>query len=163
MDDLQKRVAEVQVQMNDLSDSTAMFEAKQDLANTETQFENVSKDYLADLFTSKWVGRALDLASNERFPKMLKSAKEYLQLLTSGRYTDIQIDKKITVTRFDGKERAVKYLSRGTAEQLYFALKLAFVGQVRKQINLPILIDDSFVNFDDKRVGLIDQLLKKDL
>lgn len=92
---------------------------------------------------------------------MLKSAKEYLQLLTSGRYTDIQIDKKITVTRFDGKERAVKYLSRGTAEQLYFALKLAFVEQVRKQINLPILIDDSFVNFDDKRVGLIDQLLKK--
>ncbi|HBQ43186.1 MAG TPA: DNA repair protein, partial [Lactobacillus acetotolerans] len=161
VDDLQKRVAEVQVQMNNLSDSTAMFEAKQDLANTETQFENVSKDYLADLFTSKWVGRALDLASNERFPKMLKSAKEYLQLLTSGRYTDIQIDKKITVTRFDGKERAVKYLSRGTAEQLYFALKLAFVEQVRKQINLPILIDDSFVNFDDKRVGLIDQLLKK--
>ena len=161
VDDLQKRVAEVQVQMNNLSDSTAMFEAKQDLANTETQFENVSKDYLADLFTSKWVGRALDLASNERFPKMLKSAKEYLQLLTSGRYTDIQIDKKITVTRFDGKKRAVKYLSRGTAEQLYFALKLAFVEQVRKQINLPILIDDSFVNFDDKRVGLIDQLLKK--
>ena len=161
VDNLQKQVAEVQVQMNNLSDSTAMFEAKQDLANTETQFENVSKDYLADLFTSKWVGRALDLASNERFPKMLKSAKEYLQLLTSGRYTDIQIDKKITVTRFDGKKRAVKYLSRGTAEQLYFALKLAFVEQVRKQINLPILIDDSFVNFDDKRVGLIEQLLKK--
>lgn len=46
----------------------------------------------------------------------------------------------------------MQYLSRGTSEQLYFALKLAFIQQIRDEINLPILIDDSFVNFDDHRV-----------
>ena len=50
-------------------------------------------------------------------------------------------------------------MSRGTSEQLYFALKLAFVEQIKDQINLPILIDDSFVNFDDQRVNQIKQLL----
>lgn len=92
---------------------------------------------------------------------MLKAAKEYLTLLTGGRYVEIELAKKLTVIRNDGKKREVKYLSRGTAEQLYFALKLAFVEQIKDEINLPILIDDSFVNFDDQRIGYIDQLLQK--
>ena len=92
---------------------------------------------------------------------MLKAAQEYLALLTGGRYVGINLDKKLTVFRSDGKKREVKYLSRGTAEQLYFALKLAFIEQIKDEINLPILIDDSFVNFDDQRVSYIDQLLQK--
>ena len=92
---------------------------------------------------------------------MLKAAQEYLALLTGGRYVGINLDKKLTVVRSDGKKREVKYLSRGTAEQLYFALKLAFIEQIKDEINLPILIDDSFVNFDDQRVSYIDQLLQK--
>lgn len=159
--DLQQQNAQVQVKLNNLADSTAVFEAKQDLANTETNFESSSKEYLANLLAAKWIGRSLDLASNERFPKMLKAAKEYLALLTGGRYVDLDLGKKLTVIRKDGKKRDVKYLSRGTAEQLYFALKLAFVEQIKDEINLPILIDDSFVNFDDNRIKYIEQLLKK--
>ena len=159
--DLQQQNAQVQVKLNNVADSTAVFEAKQDLANTETNFESSSKEYLANLLAAKWIGRSLDLASNERFPKMLKSAKEYLALLTGGRYVDLDLGKKLTAIRKDGKKRDVKYLSRGTAEQLYFALKLAFVEQIKDEINLPILIDDSFVNFDDNRIKYIEQLLKK--
>lgn len=159
--DLQQQNAQVQVKLNNLADSTAVFEAKQDLANTETNFESSSKEYLANLLAAKWIGRSLDLASNERFPKMLKAAKEYLALLTGGRYVDLDLGKKLTVIRKDGKKRDVRYLSRGTAEQLYFALKLAFVEQIKDEINLPILIDDSFVNFDDNRIKYIEQLLKK--
>ena len=159
--DLQQQNAQLQVKLNNLADSTAVFEAKQDLANTETNFESSSKEYLANLLAAKWIGRSLDLASNERFPKMLKAAKEYLALLTGGRYVDLDLGKKLTVIRKDGKKRDVKYLSRGTAEQLYFALKLAFVEQIKDEINLPILIDDSFVNFDDNRIKYIEQLLKK--
>lgn len=158
---LQQEVAQIQVQLNNLADSTAVFEAKQNLANTETNFATSSKEYLANLLASKWIGRSLDLASNERFPKMLKAAKEYLALLTGGRYVDLDLGKKLTVIRKDGKKRDVKYLSRGTAEQLYFALKLAFIEQIKDEINLPILIDDSFVNFDDRRVGYIEKLLKE--
>lgn len=154
-------IAQLQVKMADLANSDAVFTAKQNLANRETDFMKSSQEYLADLLASKWIGRTLDLASNQRFPKMLVAAKEYLKLLTGGRYVDLELDKKITVTRFDGKKREVKYLSRGTAEQLYFALKLAFTEQIKDQINLPILIDDSFVNFDDRRISYIDQLLKK--
>lgn len=158
---LQQELAEYQVKMANLADSTAVFDASQDLADEETEFSNASKDYLANLFAAKWVSRALDLASNERFPKMAAAAKDYFKLLTGGRYVDILLNKKITVVRKDNKKREVKYLSRATAEQLYFALKLAFVEQIKDQINLPILIDDSFVNFDDRRIDYIKELLEK--
>lgn len=156
---LQATKAELSVKMTNLANSNAVFLAKQDLANLKTKFQNLSTEYLADLAVSRWIARALDLASNERFPKMLVLAKEYLRLLTNNRYNSIEIDKKLTVTRYDGKKIKVQYLSRGTSEQLYFALKLAFVQQIKDQINLPILIDDSFVNFDDQRVDQIKQLL----
>ena len=157
---LQSKTAETKVKMENLASSTAVFEEKQKLANLRTKLRNLSAEYLANLFTAKWISRALDLASNERFPKMLITAKEYLRLLTNNRYNNIEIGKKITVTRFDGKKLAVEYLSRGTSEQLYFALKLAFVEQIKDQINLPILIDDSFVNFDDQRINEIEKLLQ---
>lgn len=161
IDELQQQVAKLQVQLDNLADSTAVFEAKQELANTETNFVNSSQEYLANLLASKWISRSLDLASNERFPKMLNAAKEYFALLTGGHYVNIVLDKKLTVMRKDGKKREVKYLSRGTAEQLYFALKLAFIEQIKDKINLPILIDDSFVNFDDRRISYIKKLLEK--
>ena len=157
---LQGKAAEIKVKMENLANSTAVFVEKQKLANLKARLKNLSVEYLADLFTAKWISRALDLASNERFPKMLVTAKEYLRLLTDNRYNNIEIGKKITVTRFDGKKIEVQYLSRGTSEQLYFALKLAFIQQIRDEINLPILIDDSFVNFDDHRVDEIEKLLQ---
>lgn len=157
----QSAIAEVKVKMANLANSTAVFAAKQELADLQTDFRNLSTKYLANVLACQWVGRALDLASNERFPKMLVVAKDYLRLLTNNRYNNIEVGKKLTVSRYDGKKIKVQYLSRGTSEQLYFALKLAFVQQIGDQINLPILIDDSFVNFDDQRIGLIKDLLKQ--
>ena len=81
--------------------------------------------------------------------------------LTDGRYIDINFNKDLTVKNKDNKKYKVQYLSRGTSEQLYFALKLAFVEQVADEISLPVLIDDAFVNFDKQRIDNIITLIKK--
>lgn len=153
--------AKLENQMNVLANSDKYFAEKQKLADLESSLNENVKEYLANLLTSNWIARGLDLASNERFPKMLEDAKKYFKLLTGGRYVDIELDKKLKVKRADGKKFEVEYLSRGTSEQLYFALKLAFVEQVADKIALPILIDDAFVNFDAKRTNYIVELLKE--
>ena len=153
--------AKFENQMNVLANSDKYFAEKQKLADLESSLNENVKEYLANLLTSNWIARGLDLASNERFPKMLEDAKKYFKLLTGGRYVDIELDKKLKVKRADGKKFEVEYLSRGTSEQLYFALKLAFVEQVADKIALPILIDDAFVNFDAQRTNYIVELLKE--
>lgn len=156
---VQQQLAESQVKLANLADSKAVLHAKQVLANAESHFRSESIAYLASLLAGNWLSRFLDIASNERFPKMLKAAKQYFKIITGHKYLDILIDSKLTVVRTDGAKLPVKYLSRGTAEQLYFALKLAFVDQITADINLPILIDDSFVNFDMRRTQYIQELL----
>lgn len=153
--------AKLENQMNVLANSDKYFAEKQKLADLESSLNENVEEYLANLLTSNWIARGLDLASNERFPKMLEDAKKYFKLLTGGRYVDIELDKKLKVKRADGKKFEVEYLSRGTSEQLYFALKLAFVEQVADKIALPILIDDAFVNFDAQRTNYIVELLKE--
>lgn len=161
INDLHAESAKLENQMNVLANSDRYFAEKQKLTDLETSLTENVKEYLANLLTSNWIARGLDLASNERFPKMLEDAKKYFNLLTGGRYVDIQLDKKLKVKREDGKKFDVEYLSRGTSEQLYFALKLAFVEQVADKIALPILIDDAFVNFDTQRTNYIVKLLEE--
>ena len=91
---------------------------------------------------------------------MLSSAKKYFGLLTNGRYHDLDFKKGLTVKNKNNKKLKVQYLSRGTSEQLYFALKLAFVEQIADEISLPVLIDDAFVNFDQQRIDNIINLLE---
>lgn len=161
INDLHAENAKLENQMHVLANSDKYFAEKQKLTDLETSLSENVKEYLANLLTSNWIARGLDLASNERFPKMLEDAKKYFNLLTGGRYVDIQLDKKLKVKREDGKKFDVEYLSRGTSEQLYFALKLAFVEQVADKIALPILIDDAFVNFDTQRTNYIVKLLEE--
>ncbi|QNQ81956.1 AAA family ATPase [Lactobacillus sp. PV012] len=155
------KLAEIKVEMSSLATSDKLFQEKQKLANLKTQVKEKSTEYLADLLVSAWISRGLDLASNERFPKMLNNARNYFKLLTGEQYINIEIGKKIKVKNKNGKKFEAEFLSRGTREQLYFALKLAFVEQVYDKIALPILIDDAFVNFDEQRTEYIIELLKK--
>lgn len=161
INDLHAENAKLENQMNVLANSDKYFAEKQKLTDLESSLSENVKEYLANLLTSNWIARGLDLASNERFPKMLKDAKKYFELLTGGRYIDIELDKKLKVKRADGKKFDIEYLSRGTSEQLYFALKLAFVEQISDKIALPILIDDAFVNFDAQRTNYIVKLLEE--
>lgn len=163
----QQEMANLLAEEKRYASSSQVAEDKQLLAEIADSFRRDSQDYLASLLAGEVIGRTLDLASNDRFPKMLKLAQEYLEILTGGRYREILLPAKLSkktplkVVRKDKKKIPLAYLSRGTQEQLYFALKLAFVMQIKDKIDLPVLIDDSFVNFDGPRTGYIVDMLKK--
>ncbi|MDA3801708.1 AAA family ATPase [Lactobacillus delbrueckii] len=164
---LQQEMANLLAEEKRYASSSQVAEDKQTLAEIADSFRRDSQDYLASLLAGEVIGRTLDLASNDRFPKMLKLAQDYLEILTGGRYREILLPAKLSkktplkVVRKDKKKIPLAYLSRGTQEQLYFALKLAFVMQIKDKIDLPVLIDDSFVNFDGPRTGYIVDMLKK--
>jgi uncharacterized protein YhaN len=163
----QQEMANLLAEEKRYASSSQVAKDKQMLAEIADSFRRDSQDYLASLLAGEVIGRTLDLASNDRFPKMLKLAQDYLEILTGGRYRKILLPAKLSkktplkVVRKDKKKIPLAYLSRGTQEQLYFALKLAFVMQIKDKIDLPVLIDDSFVNFDGPRTGYIVDMLNK--
>ena len=51
-----------------------------------------------------------------------------------------------------GNPLPVDKLSRGTRELIFLALRLALVSSYKRRgANMPIVLDDVFVNFDDNR------------
>jgi uncharacterized protein YhaN len=58
----------------------------------------------------------------------------------------------LQVRQADGKLKEPHQLSTGTREQLYLAIRLAYVlHYCRDAEPLPIVMDDVLVNFDDQR------------
>ena len=92
---------------------------------------------------------------NDRQPEVLRHASRFFRTMSAGRYqrvvapldgTDLQVE------RGDGVRLAPQWLSRGTAEQLYLAMRFALLRDYAGHADpLPVVFDDVFVNFDPQR------------
>ena len=91
----------------------------------------------------------------ERRPGVIREADRFFSEMTEGRYTRIVAplgQQQILVQDRGGGERTAELLSRGTAEQLYLALRMGLIREFgRKAEPLPVIVDDIMVNFDPSR------------
>ncbi len=91
----------------------------------------------------------------ERQPEVLRQASFFFNVMTEGRYARViaPLDGgDIQVERADGARLSPQLLSRGTAEQLYLAMRLALIREYANHVDpLPVVFDDIFVNFDPGR------------
>ena len=74
--------------------------------------------------------------------------------ITAGRYDDLTVteDGQVTVCR-DGRRLEPWQLSRGAMEQLYLALRLGVGRCMMKEEPMPVLLDETFCAYDDRRLA----------
>ncbi|SFI37982.1 AAA family ATPase [Planctomicrobium piriforme] len=91
----------------------------------------------------------------ERQPRTLQDASDYLQRFTCGKYTRIWTrlgEKALLVDDEKGQAFRVEQLSSGTREQVFLSVRLAMIRDFSRQgIELPMVLDDVTVNFDQTR------------
>ena len=102
---------------------------------------------------------ALDQANAQlqtRFaPQLGREAARILSRLTGGRYEDVLLQSDLSLSARaagDVLTRPLAYLSGGTADQLYLAVRLAIAG-LALPADTPLLLDDALVQFDDARMA----------
>ena len=104
--------------------------------------------------------------SMERFRQtrqgpMLARASEIFQALTLGSFSRLLVDadshdspRLMSIRTDGGRPVEVSGLSEGTRDQLYLALRLAALDQQASQgSRMPLIADDLFINFDDRRTA----------
>ncbi|WEK55443.1 MAG: AAA family ATPase [Candidatus Cohnella colombiensis] len=99
--------------------------------------------------------RTKELFEEERQPEVLQLASRYFEQMTGGTYTRIIVPGDQPTLRVETKERGSidsSFLSRGTQEQLYLAMRFALAGAAAMEQPLPLLLDDLFVHFDERRL-----------
>ncbi|MBK7398309.1 MAG: AAA family ATPase [Myxococcales bacterium] len=88
-------------------------------------------------------------------PALLLRASTLFEAMTGGRYLRIVRplgEQRVVVERRDGEKYEPERLSTGTREQMWLALRLAYVERYCAAAEpLPVVLDDVLVNFDERR------------
>ena len=100
----------------------------------------------------------------ERFsPALNHLAGDYLARLTGQAYASLTLNRDLEGTAQrtgDILPHSALYLSRGTADQLYLAVRLAICALCLEE-KPPIILDDALAAFDDVRLALALDLLRE--
>lgn len=81
-----------------------------------------------------------------------EQVSEIIGRITSNKYTEVKIDDQLRVMVKSGSSFiSMEYLSTGTMEQIYLALRLS-IANVLIAEDMPIIMDDIFVTYDYQRL-----------
>jgi DNA repair exonuclease SbcCD ATPase subunit len=91
---------------------------------------------------------------------------DLLNKLTSGRYSRVRFDKSTFKFEVFSDERhdwidPEQGLSSGTADQVYLAARLALADLISEDKNPVMILDDPFVNYDEKRLDNAMKVIKE--
>lgn len=162
-DVIRKKLAEVEVEIKDLEKSGVYSNIKYSFEWKRSQAKDVARRWAVLAVAKEMLNNAVEYHRKEKLPKLLKEIENLFRIFTSGAYTNIYLPEdqdSLLVKRKDGQIFLAEELSQGTAEQLYTALRFALAESMQKRINLPLIIDDSFVNFDHERTENIVQVMR---
>jgi len=109
---------------------------------------------VADIAAEKIIGIS-DSIKGDFMPLLRKSISENFSFLTGGAYKEVSIDENmnISVVSEDNKRNIdIESLSGGTLDQLYLSLRIGLSNILSGNQNIPIILDDSFVQYDSGRL-----------
>lgn len=93
--------------------------------------------------------------------KLNEKASSILTEITGGKYEMLFVDEKLKMSLYTaGRRISIEQVSRGTIEQVYFALRMA-ASEILYEEDYPVILDDTFVFYDDKRLENTLRWLKK--
>lgn len=94
-------------------------------------------------------------------PLLSKRASQLFSEITQGRYDTLFVDGTFQATATDkiGKSIPVEYLSDGTLDAAYFAMRIAMMELLSGKKLL--VMDDAFLQYDDNRAKKAMEFLKK--
>lgn len=126
----------------------------QEKQNRKAELDTKVNDWLTYAFAQYMLGEAQAYYEKVRQPVVIRTASEYLHLMTQGRYTlQASFDGK-ELYAVDGSQRRIpeKQWSSGLGDQIYLAIRISLAMAFSKQIEpMPIILDDVFVRFDEQR------------
>lgn len=136
-----------------------------ELKRLEQEYSDVSDEYDAISIALDAL-KAADTDIQSRFsPRLGQLAAQYMSLMTDGRYEDVLINRDFTAkirASGDSVARESEYLSAGTLDLMYLAVRLAVCELALPEgESCPLIIDDALVNLDEQRTQQALELLKE--
>lgn len=131
--------------------STAL-EEKEELNSLNNSF-NIAKECMEI---------AYEKIRNSLSPEFTNELCYLIDSISNGKYKNIKFSdtEGLTIEIDDGRYISAENLSIGTIDQMYLSLRLSSLKAISKE-NMPIILDEAFVYFDDERLKNIINFMNK--
>ncbi len=150
-----KRTREQQVRLNQsleaLATSEKLHRAQEEIDQARSRLEPLAREYAINRIAAHILDQVRDRFLNRTRDELLGKASDIFQRLTSHQYSRIyppdELDRPDFLVQKNGDSQiaGTDFLSRGTQEQLFLAVRLSRIFEMP---SLPVILDDSLVNFD---------------
>ena len=136
------------------------------LQQKQEQLSALQTEYDALALAMDALAQANTTLQNRFSPALGARAADIFHQLTAGRYDKVLLGRDFSLCAEavdDPTMRNIQLLSRGAADQLYLAVRLAICQTVLPcEKCVPLILDDALVSFDDKRLhAALDYLLQE--
>lgn len=138
-------------------------EITQEIKELTEEKQELEKRYSSLMKALQWLNCAHDEIKSNFAPRLNEKASELLSYLTNEKYEDMRADDNfgINLKTDDGGIVKAEFMSRGTYDLIYIALRFASMS-VLCDGKIPIVIlDDAFSQLDDERLIKSAQMIKE--
>jgi hypothetical protein len=134
--------------------------ASQQRVNAEGEMQEAARSWLVLRLAGAMLAEALERHRASRQDPLMERASALFAALTGGAFSGVGHSfgdddaQALHGQRANGEEVAIAGLSEGTRDQLYLALRLAYVEDYAARAEpTPFIADDLFTSFDDARTA----------
>ena len=151
-EDLAEKITTLKNRINSLAASSKIKAAQQKIDRAQNSLEKKARSYAVNKSVSFILKKLRSRMIEKTEKELLNPAAKILEKISSQHYTDLktaadldQSDFKV-ITNSGEEFNSVEQLSRGSLEQLFLAVRVSRIKEINPP--LPLVLDDSLVNFD---------------
>ena len=126
---------------------------EEEIKEVENNIEKYETQLKASYVVSEVLTEVYDEIRSSFGPILNSNVITSFKEFTDGKYNEVMVSDNYEMKVKDDKSiMAAEALSNGANDQLYLSLRLAFVEMIFKNKDIPICLDDTFIQYDDKRL-----------
>ncbi len=155
--------ASVESTLHHITSTDTLAKLRQEESNLQASLHSASQQWSQLAVARQLLMQAKQRFEKERQPQVIRLASEIFARITDEKWKGLSAsleDNSLHVISPAGEPLSPFILSRGTQEQLYLSLRLAYIrNHASHATALPVIMDDVLVNFDPERAERTGQAL----
>lgn len=149
-------VGRLQGELRAFDGASRAAELQAEMESVRAKLRHAAERYAVATIAADLLEREMERFQRENQPRVVERAAELFTAMTGGRYSELRLAPgpagEVLAVPPEGDPLSFAQLSTGTGQQLYLALRLAYIDcAAEAREALPLAMDDVLVNFDDDR------------
>lgn len=142
----------------------SLFLIDEEIAEVKGKIKSLEKKLKGIEIATNYMEKAFKELQKSFGPVINKKVEDIFKDVTKGAYKDLRVSEDYNLVVKDTKSNKImdaSYLSSGTYDQIYLALRLGIIDIIFEDKKVPIILDESFTQYDDNRLKIMLDIIYK--